>query len=121
MNSSLQPDGTDFFSFVHEFESWEDYLTKMRQDGTWGDHMILHAAANYYETGILIISNLPRNDDITITPYQSEFRHLLVLGHVHELHFVSLRPIEGRENPQHKDSMNTQCTEGWGGEMGRNI
>lgn len=71
----------------------------MEQDGTWGDHVILYAAANCYETCIRVISSLPRfhHGDLTIRPD----RHVvssnpLVLGHVHEVHYVSLQPIQGK-------------------------
>ena len=70
----------------------------MEQDGTWGDNMILHSAANRYETCIRVISSLPHVDDVIIKPEQdADDRHPLVLGHVPEIHYVSLLPIQGKE------------------------
>ena len=94
--SFLKPDGTDLFHFVNGYPSWADYLTNMEQDGTWGDHIILLAVANCYETYIHVISSQSDYNDVTIRPD----RHVvhtnpLVLGHIHEVHYVSLRPKQG--------------------------
>ena len=32
--------------FVHGHQTWTEYLVHMEQDGAWGDHVILCAAAN---------------------------------------------------------------------------
>jgi len=74
----------------------------MEKDGTWGDHLILYAAANCYKIPIRVISTL--DNDIIINP-----DHLvgntspLVLGHIHEKHYVSLQQRQG--NAQLKDLM----------------
>ena len=67
----------------------------MAEDGTWGDHVVLFAAANHFQTPIRIISSLdheilvqPDHAPANITP--------LVLGHIHELQFVSLQPRQGK-------------------------
>ena len=93
----LQPDGTDLFCFVDGYQSWDDYLSKMEQGGTWGDHVILRAAANCYETCIHVVSSLPHGNDVIIRPdCHVVNRKPLVLGHVHEIHYVSLLPIQGK-------------------------
>ena len=90
-----QTDGTDLFNFVHGYSSWADYLRSMEKDGTWGDHLILLAAANCYKTPIRVISSLDR--DITINPdHLVGNNSSLVLGHIGEKHYVSLR--EGNSN-----------------------
>ena len=67
----------------------------MAADGTWGDHVILHAAANRFQTRIHVISSL--SHDSIIRPERGVgSSSQLVLGHLHELHFVSLRPKTGR-------------------------
>ena len=89
----LKSDGTELFHFVDGYSSWNTYLTSMMADGTWGDHVILHAAANCFTTCIHVISNLPHHDDVMICPeYDVTGGNRLVLGHVHELHYVSLIP-----------------------------
>ena len=91
----LQQDGTELFNFVHGHQSWPDYLRNMAADGTWGDHVILHAAANCFKTCIHVISSLSR--DLTIRPeHDVSSSSQLVLGHLHEHHYVSLRPKPGR-------------------------
>ncbi|KAM7428712.1 Glycosyl transferases group 1 [Porites harrisoni] len=87
------PNGTELFRFVDGYSSWDAYLTCMMADGTWGDHVILHCAANYFETCIHVISSLPHRHDVMICPeYDITGCNRLVLGHVHELHYVSLVP-----------------------------
>ena len=85
---NLQQDGTELFNFVDGHQSWPDYLRNMAADGTWGDHVILHAAANCFKTCIHVISS-----DLTICPeHDVGSSSPLVLGHLHELHYVSLKP-----------------------------
>ena len=47
--------------FVHGHETWADYLTYMEQDGARGDHLILCATANCFETCIWNLEKLWRN------------------------------------------------------------
>ena len=89
--------GTDLFHFVDRHTTWGGYLTDMEQDGTWGDHVILWAAANCYQIAIHVISSLPGLIKVIIKPDVpfDQSKHL-VLGHVHELHYVGLQPLQGR-------------------------
>ena len=89
-------DGTDLFDFVDRHTTWDGYLTDMEQDGTWGDHVILWAAANCYQIAIHVISSLPGHSEVIINPDCpfDQSKHL-VLGHVHEVHYVSLQPLQG--------------------------
>ena len=67
----------------------------MAKDGTWGDHVVLFAAANHFQTPIRIISSLDR--EILVQPdHALAGTNPLVLGHIHELHYVSLQPSEGK-------------------------
>ena len=96
----LQPDGTDLCHFVHGHETWADYLTYMEKDGTWGDHLILFAAANLFKTCIHVVSSL--HNDVDITPHGPvDESKPLVLGHIHEVHYVSLQPIQGKKGKAH--------------------
>ena len=91
----LQQDGTKLFNFVDGHKCWSDYLRNMAAAGTWGDHIILHAAANCFKTCIHVISSL--SHDLTIHPeHDVSSSSQLVLGHLHEHHYVSLRPKPGR-------------------------
>ena len=97
LDSLLKVDGTDLFHFVARHTTWGGYLTDMEQDGTWGDHVILWAAANCYQIAIHVISSLPGYSEVIIKPDCpfDQSRHL-VLGHVHEVHYVSLQPLQGK-------------------------
>ena len=84
------------FDFVHGHQTWTEYLVHMEQDGAWGDHVILCAAANYFETCIRVVSSLSHSNDVIITPYcPVDESKPLVLGHIHEVHYVSLQPVQG--------------------------
>ena len=63
-------------------------------DGTWGDHVVLLAAANYYQTPIRIISSLDR-EILVPSDHAGVNASPLVLGHIHEFHYVSLQPRQG--------------------------
>ena len=96
----LQPDGTDLFHFVHGHETWADYLAYMEQDGAWGDHLILCTAANLFKTCIHVVSSL--GNDVDIRPHDPvDESKPLVLGHIHEVHYVSLQPIQGKKGKVH--------------------
>ena len=96
----LQPDGTDLFHFVHGHETWADYLAYMEQDGAWGDHLILCTAANLFKTCIHVVSSL--DNDVDIRPHDPvDESKPLVLGHIHEVHYVSLQPIKGKKGKAH--------------------
>ena len=87
----FQPDGTDLFHFVQGCSSWDAYLRSMMTDGTWGDHVILHGVANCFDVCIDVISS--HHPDVLINPQREDVdRDRLVLGHLHEHHYVSLIP-----------------------------
>lgn len=67
----------------------------MEKDNTWGDHVMLHAAANCYKTGIRVISSL--GFDVMISPNHPGVvnTNTLVVGHIHERHYVGLRLKQG--------------------------
>ena len=67
----------------------------MEQDGAWGDDLILKAAADLFETKIFVFSNESRKHDRTINPRKDSGSKQLVLGHICELHYVSLRHTHG--------------------------
>ena len=67
----------------------------MAKNGTRGDHVVLFAAANRFQTPIRIISSLDR--EIVVKPDHAPANtNPLVLGYIHELHYVSLQPRQGK-------------------------
>ena len=88
-------EGTSLFNFVSGYSSWREYLQSMAKDGNWGDHVVLFAAANRFQTPIRIISSL--DHEIVVHPDHALANSSpLVLGHIHELHYVSLQPRQGK-------------------------
>lgn len=68
----------------------------MGQDGAWGDHVILCAAANCYKTCIRVVSSLSTAPDVILEPEcPVDKSKTLVLGHIHEVHYVSLLSTQG--------------------------
>ena len=69
----------------------------MEQDGARGDHLILRAAANYFKTCIHVVSS--HNDVYIIHCIHCPVDESkpLVQEHIHEVHDVSLQPIQGKE------------------------
>ena len=94
-----QADGTELVKFTQGYERWSDYLKKMGKDGTWGDNIVLIAAANSYRRPIKVITSLPHNKETLIMPVPIPDEHVvdnpLVLGHIVEDHYVSLEPVQG--------------------------
>ena len=76
----FQPDGAELFHFDDGFSSWDANLTSFVTKNTWGDHVILHGAANRFETCIDMTDSPPRHYDVMTCSNR------LVLGHAHELH-----------------------------------
>ena len=78
--------------FVTSHASWDDYLQHLSQDGVWGDHLALLAAANEFQISIWIISNLPNSDPVLIEPANAGASVATVyLGHLSEIHYVILQ------------------------------
>ena len=91
----LKHDGTPLFNFVCGYPSWPEYLGSMEKDGTWSDNLVLIAAANCYRTDIRVVSSLGR--EVFISPdCPVANTSPLVLGHIHEEHYVSLRLKHGK-------------------------
>ena len=77
----FQPDGAELFHLDDGFSSWDANLTSVVTDDTWGDHGIMHGAANLFETCIHMINSPSRYYDVLMT-----CSNRLVLGHIYELH-----------------------------------
>ena len=93
---SSQANGTELINFVYGYTSWAGYLQDVKAGGTWGDEIVLFAAANCFHVPIRVVSSLPNHDDVYIPPESpaAENTDPLVLGHIHEEHYVSLHPVQ---------------------------
>ena len=68
------------------------YLTGMRMNGTWGDHIVLVSLAHALGRTIRIVSSLGDSHDVIVEPDNHHSAPIL-LGHVSERHYVTLEPI----------------------------
>ncbi|XP_060564626.1 uncharacterized protein LOC132723846 [Ruditapes philippinarum] len=89
-------DGTHFSSFLAE--DWDVYLQRMMSEGEWGDHLILRAIVETIGHTIKVLNVSGEESHWTIlepaTIDVSKDGMHLVLGHVGEFHYTSLRPAE---------------------------
>ena len=73
----FKPNGTHLFWFVDQdtYPTWCDHLESMEKEGTWGDNLILQAAANYYtcRTPIRVISSLGQDNELLISPDSQDY------------------------------------------------
>lgn len=79
-------------------ETWEFYLQRMKKPGEWGDHIILQALADVFLLHISVYNTVHtdiRRTEITGEQYLSMTNKFhIVLGHVGESHYFSLRPLQ---------------------------
>ena len=87
------PDGNvvTFSDFIHNQNGWDAYLNDLSRSGVWGDYLTLIAASNVFGLRIVVVSSIQGAQDITINPIENnEETTEIYLGHLHELHYVSL-------------------------------
>ncbi|KAK3609364.1 hypothetical protein CHS0354_036603 [Potamilus streckersoni] len=127
-NNPCSKDGTHYSSFL-DSESWEEYLLRLSQDTQWGDHIILRATAEFLKRNIEILT--PKETlEFHKTKIEPEFSRSgqdeksLLLGHVGESHYVSLRPedLQQHESITEEEETEKKITkvEKWKDEEGEN-
>ena len=100
--------------FVTNYASWEDYLEDLSQDGVWGDHLALIAAANEFQISIWVLSNIPNSDPVFIEPANAEATVATVyLGHLSEIHYVSLQHMVTLCEVCGNSSNSCDCHKSW--------
>tara|TARA_B110001452_G_C15239509_1_gene429154 strand:- start:846 stop:1556 length:711 start_codon:yes stop_codon:yes gene_type:complete len=76
---------------------WDKYITDMSiHDVTWGDEATLLALSVLFKVEIIIISSLPNTCSHNIKPpelWNIELNNKIYIGHYHEFHYVSTRPM----------------------------
>ena len=77
--------------------NWKAYIREMSQHGvTWGDEATLLAASVLFKAEICIISSVSDDYCHVVTPpdvWKVPLRTRIYLGHYHEFHYVSTRPM----------------------------
>ncbi|XP_053372890.1 uncharacterized protein LOC123561569 [Mercenaria mercenaria] len=90
-------DGTPFSSFLSE--DWGVYLQRMIVEGEWGDHLSLRAIVEVvgYTIKVINVSGEEARDTVLepASATSKDGMHL-VLGHLGEFHYTSLRPADDR-------------------------
>ena len=86
-------DGTPLSEYVEE--AWENYIQRMVQHSTYGDHLTLQRASQMFNIQFLIVStlSLDATSVISLSDFYCEGLPLLVLEHFAEgqgEHYVSL-------------------------------
>ena len=74
-------------------EDWETYVQRMEQDGKWGDHITLQAAADYYKITAHVYSHDPRMPFPKVLPSKHlDADRIIRLSHIPEVHYNSVHP-----------------------------
>lgn len=74
---------------------YDDYLKKMSQDGEWGDHVALQAAADSYGVKIFVITSFKDTCYIEIVPNVQKSERVIFLSFWAEVHYNSIYPEGG--------------------------
>lgn len=64
----------------HVVEDYDNYLTKMSQEGEWGDHLTLQAASDYFGVRIWILPSYTDSNFIEIEPREKKSGRILFLS-----------------------------------------
>ena len=97
--------------------SWQDYLQRMSNQGTWADAIIIQAVANSLNLSIHITESNPAFSPLTLVePINVTPDSLRIyIGHVDEIHYVSTSEIPRRysytETNNDKKNQGTQNME----------
>ena len=69
-------------------EDWETYVQRMEQDGKWGDHITLQAAADYYKITAHVYSHDSRMPFPKVLPSKHlDADRIIRLSHIPEVHY----------------------------------
>ena len=95
--------------------SWQDYLQRMSNQGTWADAIIIQAVANCLNLSIHIIESNPAFSPVTVVePMNATDVSLRIyIGHVDEIHYVSTSEMQRRytNSETNKDKKNQGAQE----------
>ncbi|KAI8493056.1 hypothetical protein Bbelb_290600 [Branchiostoma belcheri] len=83
------PDKCKVSDFV-DGENLEEYLHRMSQDGTWGDHLTLQALCSSLHIRVCIVSSSSGNLISVVPSGMASSAEVIHLGHISEEHYISL-------------------------------
>lgn len=88
---------------------YSEYLKKMSNNGEWGDHVTLQAAADYYGLKIFVITSFKDTCYIEILPKIQKSSRVIFLSFWAEVHYNSIYP---RGDPP-SDEVNKRKKKWW--------
>ncbi|XP_041999284.1 OVARIAN TUMOR DOMAIN-containing deubiquitinating enzyme 12-like isoform X1 [Salvia splendens] len=72
--------------------AYDDYLKKMSNNGEWGDHVTLQAAADCYGVRIIVVTSYKDTCYIEILPQFEKSNRIILLSFWAEVHYNSIYP-----------------------------
>ena len=75
--------------------AYDDYLEKVSQNGEWGDHVTLQAAADKYGVKIFVMTSFKDTCYIEIQPKVQKSNKVVLLSFWAEVHYNSIYPQNG--------------------------
>jgi len=78
---------------------YSDYLEKVSQNGEWGDHVTLQAAADMYGVKIFVITSFEHTCYIEILPNVQKSNRVIFLSFWAEVHYNSIYPEGDQDQP----------------------
>eukprot|EP00803_Ostreobium_quekettii_P000484 evm.model.scf_519EXC.8 EVM.evm.TU.scf_519EXC.8 scf_519EXC:49788-52072(-) len=102
----------EFKDFVPD--DFEDYCRNMAKDGTWGDHITLKAAADFYGVELLLLTSYPYSSVLQLEAAAVKSNRRLYMSFWAEIHYNSLYP-EGELVPgaEGEKSLEEKAKRGW--------
>ena len=73
----------------------ESYLSRMCRKGEWADHVIIIGMSAFLKCNIVIVTSSPNShpdDNVIWITCQNATDDVILLGHIWENHYQSLRP-----------------------------
>jgi hypothetical protein len=87
-------------------EDWETYVSRMENDGEWGDNITLQAAADYYEVTAHVYSHDPEMPFPLVLPSQHlDADRIIRLSHHPEVHYNSVHPCSEAIQQQEREAL----------------
>eukprot|EP01117_Protostelium_nocturnum_P002411 TRINITY_DN130_c0_g2_i1.p1 TRINITY_DN130_c0_g2~~TRINITY_DN130_c0_g2_i1.p1 ORF type:complete len:312 (-),score=102.22 TRINITY_DN130_c0_g2_i1:206-1141(-) len=95
------------FLDLDEYPNWKSYCNAMKREGAWGDHIVLLAASELFDSQIQILSSVktanPTDYQMTVlNPKSGKPRRTLYISHWHENHYNSLQKVDVSQLPTSK-------------------
>ncbi|XP_072043458.1 uncharacterized protein [Amphiura filiformis] len=105
------PDGIiDVPSYIES--DWTSYLESMTRDGEWADAVILVAMSHMLRRGIMVVTSSPEGTEYQACHIVYDINNTdlipIRLGHVCELHYMSLEPIPSTSIPDDSELQTLQ-------------